>query len=59
MALPDRDRLLAFVAERGGPVDRKEIARAFRLKGAERAALRDLLRDLEAEGAIDRRRGRR
>ena len=59
MALPDRDRLLAFVAERGGPVDRKEIARAFRLKGAERAALRTLLRDLEAEGAIDRRRGRR
>lgn len=59
MALPDRDSLLAFVAERGGPVDRKEIARAFRLKGAERAALRDLLRDLEAEGAIDRRRGRR
>ena len=59
MALPDRDRLLAFVAERGGPVDRKEIARAFRLKGAERAALRTLLRELEAEGAIDRRRGRR
>ena len=59
MALPDRDRLLAFVAERGGPVDRKEIARAFRLKGAERAALRGLLRELEAEGAIDRRRGRR
>ena len=59
MTLPDRERLLAFVAERGGPVDRKEIARAFRLKGAERAALRDLLRELEAEGAIDRRRGRR
>ncbi|MYE01846.1 MAG: RNB domain-containing ribonuclease, partial [Alphaproteobacteria bacterium] len=59
MTLPDRDRLLAFIAERGGPVDRKEIARAFRLKGAERAALRDLLRELEAEGAIDRRRGRR
>ncbi len=59
MALPDRERLLAFVAERGGPVDRKEIARAFRLKGAERAALRGLLRTLEAEGAIDRRRGRR
>ncbi|MCY4500608.1 MAG: RNB domain-containing ribonuclease, partial [Alphaproteobacteria bacterium] len=59
MTLPDRESLLAFVAERGGPVDRKEIARAFRLKGAERAALRDLLRDLESEGAIDRRRGRR
>ncbi len=59
MTLPDRESLLAFVAERGGPVDRKEIARAFRLKGAERAALRELLRDLESEGAIDRRRGRR
>ena len=59
MTLPDRERLLAFVAERGGPVDRKEIARAFRLKGAERAALRGLLRELEAEGVIDRRRGRR
>ena len=59
VTLPDRDRLLAFVAERDGPVDRKEIARVFRLKGAERAALRDLLRELEAEGALDRRRGRR
>ena len=59
MTLPDRERLLAFVAERGGPVDRKEIARAFRLKGAERAALRELLREMEAEGALDRRRGRR
>ncbi len=59
MALPDRERLLAFVAERGGAVDRKEIARAFGLKGMERAALRGLLRELQDEGALSRRRGRR
>ncbi|MCY4319674.1 MAG: VacB/RNase II family 3'-5' exoribonuclease [Alphaproteobacteria bacterium] len=59
MALPDRNDLIAFIAEHGGPVDRKQIARAFRLKGAERAALRKLLRELETEGAIDRRQGRR
>ena len=37
----------------------REIARAFNIRGNDRAALKDLVRSLEAEGAIDSRRTRR
>ena len=37
----------------------REIARAFDIRGNDRAALKDLVRALEAEGAIDARRARR
>ncbi len=37
----------------------REIARAFNIRGNDRAALKDLVRALEAEGAIDARRTRR
>ena len=37
----------------------REIARAFNIRGDDRAALKDLVRALEVEGAIDARRTRR
>ncbi|MBS0409561.1 MAG: ribonuclease R [Proteobacteria bacterium] len=52
--LPDRDALLAFIRE-AGETDKAAIARAFGLKGADRRALRDLLKDLEGAGALGRR----
>jgi ribonuclease R len=52
--LPDRDALVAFVHEHGQS-DRRDIARAFGIKGAERRALREMLRDLEDTGRIERR----
>jgi ribonuclease R len=52
--LPDREALLAYVREHG-EADRAEIARAFGLKGAERRALREMLRELEGEGGLARR----
>jgi ribonuclease R len=55
--LPDRDTLLAFL-ETAGEADKADIARAFGLKGADRRALRMMLKDLEEEGALGRR-GRR
>ncbi|MDE2487489.1 MAG: ribonuclease R [Alphaproteobacteria bacterium] len=52
--LPDRETLLSFLREKGES-DRADLARAFGLKGAERRALREMLRELEAEGALGRR----
>src|SRR5690242_21777689 len=52
--LPDRDTLLQFIRERGDE-NKAGIAAAFGLKGADRRALRQMLSDLEAEGALGRR----
>jgi ribonuclease R len=52
--LPDRDALVAFIAE-AGETDKAAIARAFGLKGGDRRALRDMLKDLEDTGALGRR----
>ncbi|MDB5450633.1 MAG: exoribonuclease, VacB and RNase family, partial [Phenylobacterium sp.] len=55
--LPDRDTLLKYLKETG-EADKAGIARAFGLKGADRRALREMLKTLEDEGALGRR-GRR
>ncbi len=62
--LPSREEIIAFIAreretagERAAPkIGKREVARAFNLKGADRVGLKRVLRDLEAEGAIERRR---
>ena len=52
--LPDKETLLRFLRE-AGEADKSDLARAFGLKGAERRALREMLRELEAEGALGKR----
>ena len=52
--LPDRETLLAFIRE-SGEADRSDIARAFGLRGSDRIALRDMLRDLQDSGELGRR----
>ena len=52
--LPDRDTLLGFIRD-AGETDKAEIAKAFGLKGADRKALRDMLRELEGSGALGKR----
>ncbi|MGB6534949.1 MAG: ribonuclease R [Xanthobacteraceae bacterium] len=56
--LPSREELLAFIRERSGNVGSREIARAFGAKNADRATLNRMLRELSAEGHINRRRKR-
>ena len=56
---PTRDEVLRFVRESPGKTGMREIARAFNVRGNDRAALKDLVRALEAEGVIDARRTRR
>jgi ribonuclease R len=55
--LPDKPTLLAFLRE-AGEAEKTDIARAFGLKGDERRALREMLKELQTEGALAKR-GRR
>lgn len=53
--LPTREELLAFIAARGGDLGKRDIARAFGLDAAQKTQLKLMLRDLETDGAVDRR----
>ena len=60
-ALPSREEVLAFIANGGAGADRpptrvtkRDVARAFGVKGDDRGALKALLKNLETEGAIVR-----
>jgi ribonuclease R len=46
--------VLAFIEEAQGRVSKREIARAFRIKGNNRTLLKNLIKELRAEGAIAR-----
>lgn len=52
--LPDKDTLLAFLRETGS-AGKTDIAQHFGLKGADRRALRQMIRELEDEGRLGRR----
>ncbi len=64
-ALPSREDILAFIAREKemaekagshlGKIGKREIARAFNIKGADRITLKRILKDLEAEGTVERR----
>ncbi len=55
-AVPSKEEILGFIGEQSGKVGTREIARAFGLKNADRAALKAMLRELADEGRIERRR---
>ena len=54
--LPSREDVLAFIGTHKGKAGVREIARAFGLKNADRAALRQMVRGLTDEGALEGRR---
>jgi ribonuclease R len=54
--LPTRQQILKFIADSEEPAGKREIARAFALKGQEKIALKALLKDMAEEGLIDGRR---
>ncbi|MGA0531512.1 ribonuclease R [Hansschlegelia sp. KR7-227] len=53
--LPSREQLIAFIAEQGGKVGKREIARAFHISGADRVELKRALHELQEAGVVDRR----
>jgi ribonuclease R len=56
--LPSRQQILDFIASSDDPAGKREIARAFGLKGNEKIALKQMLRDMGDEGLIDAGPGR-
>ncbi len=62
--VPSREEIIAFIARERQMADgraptkigKREIARAFGLTGSDRIGLKRVLRELEAEGAIERKR---
>jgi ribonuclease R len=61
--VPSKAELIAFISgEKTGEerpksrISKREIARAFALKGEQRVALKEMLRELERDGAIQRKR---
>src|ERR1051325_8521183 len=56
--LPSREQLLEFIQSSDEPAGKREIARAFALKGNDKIALKALLRDMADEGLIDSAPGR-
>ncbi|CAN2532755.1 Ribonuclease+R [Methylocapsa aurea] len=62
--LPSREDILAFIAREReamsragntGKIGKREIARAFGVKGADKIGLKRLLAELESEGSLERR----
>jgi ribonuclease R len=58
VGLPTRDHILAFIATSDVPAGKREISKAFGLHGADKIALKTLLRDMADEGLIDSGPGR-
>lgn len=51
--LPSREAILAFIQTADGPAGKREIAKAFGLRGQEKITLKALLKDMAEEGLID------
>ena len=56
--LPTRQQILDFLTSSADPAGKREIARAFGLHGADKIALKALLKDMADEGLIDSAPGR-
>ncbi|WP_126976477.1 ribonuclease R [Frigidibacter oleivorans] len=54
--IPTRQQILDWIADHPGATAKRDIAKAFGIKGAERIELKRLLKELEAEGLLERRR---
>ena len=56
--LPSKDQVLAYISEAKGELSKRQILRAFNLPSKKFAWLKDMLKQLERDGALARRRGR-
>ncbi len=51
---PTKDEVVAFIEDSPGPVGKREIARAFHIKGGGRIQLKALLKELHNDGLLER-----
>ena len=56
--LPSRKQILDFISTSGQPAGKREIARAFGIRGDAKIALKRLLNDMADEGLIETGRAR-
>jgi ribonuclease R len=54
--IPSKDEILAWIADHPAETSKRDIARAFGIKGAARVDLKRVLRELEADGHLEKRR---
>lgn len=54
--LPSREAILAYIEENPGESGKRELAKAFNLKGDARIWLKDVLKQLTDDGVIEKRR---
>ena len=54
MSFPDRQTVLDFLKENPAATSKADIARGLKVKGKERAILREVLEELEREGKLER-----
>ncbi|MGD8326735.1 MAG: ribonuclease R [Sphingomonadales bacterium] len=52
--LPTRAEILDYISQTGGKITRRDLARAFHIKGDDRARLRSLLNDMAYDGDLER-----
>ena len=58
LGLPSREKILDFITTSPTPAGKREISKAFGLHGADKIALKALLKDMADEGLIDSAPGR-
>ena len=54
--LPTKDQILAWIADNPTQTSKRDISRAFGVKGAARIDLKAMLNEIEAEGHLEKRR---
>ena len=54
--IPSKEQILAWISDNPTKTSKRDIARAFGLRGAERIELKRLLREMEEEGHLHKRR---
>ncbi|AVM74407.1 ribonuclease R [Magnetospirillum gryphiswaldense] len=52
--VPSKQEVLEFIRSQPGHVGKRELARAFNLKGADKIMLKAVLKELEGEGSVQR-----
>jgi ribonuclease R len=52
--LPSQDDVLRFIAENPDKTTKRDIAKAFKIKGAARVVLKDMIAEMRREGLIER-----
>jgi ribonuclease R len=53
--IPTKDQIRTWIAENPHATSKRDIAKAFGIKGADRIDLKRILKDLEAEGLVEKK----